>query len=286
MPAAAASAPTAAPAQPPLTPGEVDAMLDTAGEILMSTQEKRYPEARRLLEKAAPAERPEGLSNLATMLYLGMGGPADPARASKLRHRAAELGSISAKMTLVGFYQEGDQLHPRDPQRAYKLAMELSETVAKSDGERELIALAQWRVAMMLLQGSGVAKDPVAAYRWTSRSSELGHPDAMISRAVMLATGDGVAEDDAAARLWYRRAVDLQVDASKHALRSLGGMLLIGEGGPRDRPRGFGYLLFAAALGDEHAPTILDAFKDELSEAERKQAIAISNEALEKWRAR
>ncbi len=79
----------------------------------------------------------------------------------------------------------------------------------------------------------------------------------MISRAVMLATGDGVAKDAAAARHWYQRASESGEHGFEHALRALGGMLAIGEGGSVDLPRAIAYLRIARAANDELAPRLL-----------------------------
>ena len=56
----------------------------------------------------------------------------------------------------------------------------------------------------------------------------------MISLAVMLAVGQGVAPDPAEARLWYARTAE---SGSAHALRALGMMILVGEGGASDHER-------------------------------------------------
>ena len=93
-----------------------------------------------------------------------------------------------------------------------------------------MASYAQWRLAMMHLNGIGTPADPEEAYRWVVRASDAGDVGAMISRGVMLAIGQGVAEDDAAARLWYQRAAESRDVNFPHALRALGGMLVLGQG--------------------------------------------------------
>jgi TPR repeat protein len=100
----------------------------------------------------------------------------------------------------------------------------------------------------------------------------------MISRAVMLATGDGVAENQVEARSWYERAARSGEEGWAHALRGLGGMLVIGEGGPVDLPRGFGYLLAAHAAGDEFAGQLIERFRAQITPEVEGQAVAIAKE--------
>jgi hypothetical protein len=136
---------------------------------------------------------------------------------------------------------------------------------------------AQWRLAMMHLQGVGTPKDPAAAYHILVRASEAGGVNAMISRGVMLATGEGVAEDDAAARDWYRRASESGEIGFAHGLRALGAMLVVGEGGPVDLPRGIAYLRIAKAGGDELAGKLLDTWSDRVTDKVHRRAVTISN---------
>jgi TPR repeat protein len=136
---------------------------------------------------------------------------------------------------------------------------------------------AQWRLAMMHLQGVGTPKDSGTAYRILERASENGGINAMISRAVMLATGQGVAEDDAAARDWYRRAAESGEVGFAHGLRALGAMLVVGEGGPVDLPRGIAYLRIAKAAGDDMAGRLLDTWSGRVTDEVHRKAVEISN---------
>jgi TPR repeat protein len=107
---------------------------------------------------------------------------------------------------------------------------------------------------------------------------EKGSVDGMISRAVMLATGEGVAEDKVEARSWYERAARSGEQGWAHALRSLGGMHVIGEGGSVDLPRGFGYLLVAHTAGDGLAGKMIENFRAKLTPEVERQATAIAEE--------
>jgi TPR repeat protein len=142
------------------------------------------------------------------------------------------------------------------------------------------IAQLQWELGMMHLEGIGTPADAIEAYRWVSRSADGGHVRGMISHAVMLATGEGVAEDDVAARQWYERASRLDDPLLAHALRGLGSMLVNGEGGPAEVPRGIAYLRIAEAGGDGNAPIVLRHFASQTTPDVDREATRIAAEWL------
>lgn len=244
---------------------------DRGFELLTNGDPNDDAEARRLLETAAAQQRPEAINALSSMLYNGVGGPADAERARTLLLRAAELGSIGANMTLAERYINGDDGLPRDAERGYRHAVAAAESVNNVRGA----AWAQWRVGMMTLQGVGTSADPVRAYGWVARASENGSVHAMVSRAVMLAIGQGIARDPQAAREWYLRAAESGELGSAHGLRGLGAMLVTGEGGARDIPRGYAYLVLAQEGGDENAAALLERFQGYFSDPVRQQAQSI-----------
>jgi TPR repeat protein len=131
---------------------------------------------------------------------------------------------------------------------------------------------------MMHLEGIGTPANAAEAYRWVVRASENGGVRGMISRAVMLATGQGVAEDDQAARLWYQRAAESGDVMFAHGLRGLGAMLVSGEGGPADVPRGIAYLRIAQAGRDANAARILESLRDRITPEVDRQAREISRQ--------
>lgn len=262
--------------------GDVEAAARVGADIVLQQQGARYSEARLLLEKASDAGHAEAANTLATMHYYGLGGAVDKARSKALWDQAAEAGSIGAKLTLIGLYFDGDEGYAQDQGRAFRYAREVAE-LPVTDLNRDVVGLAQWRLAMMYLRGAGVGKDLKEAYRWTSRSADNGFVDGMISKAVMLATGEGVEEDDESARATYQRAADQKVRESAHALRGLGGMLITGEGGPADLPRGFGYLMLAHATGDGMAKGLLERFATLLTSEVEREAKAFAEAELKKW---
>jgi hypothetical protein len=280
--AAAAQAQSAAP-EPTLAElrasaeaGNAEAQNDLGGRLMATEDEASLPEARRWFERAAAAGHLEAKNNLATMLLLGLGGPADEARGRLLRDEAARQGSGAAHLSIAERYLRGAEGYPLDPARA----LEHIRSAAELPGP--IASYAQWRVAMMHLQGVGTPRDPAEAFRWVVRASDGGSGRAMISRAVMLATGEGVTEDDAAARIWYQRAAESGDPLFAHALRSLGAMLVIGEGGPPDLARGIAYLRIAAAADDAAAPELLDRWATRVTPDIDVQAQRIADQWIQR----
>lgn len=99
-----------------------------------------------------------------------------------------------------------------------------------------------------------VEMEPEAAWALLKPLAEGGHAPSMAALGSMQASGLGVAQDLAAGREWYRRAAEA---GSVSGLRGYGGMLLQGEGGPKDPTLGIALLVIAADAGDENAGLLL-----------------------------
>jgi len=268
-PAIADTTPPASETRPALTPADAEAQgLD----LLANGGPSSLDEARQLLEFAAEAGRPEAMNALSYMLLQGMGGDADIERGRALLEQAAANGSVGANLTLSEAHIAGNGGYPRDVERGFAYAL----AAAESPLNVRAAAYAQWRVGMLVLQGMGVEADAAGAYRWVARSADNGSVSGMISRAVMLATGEGVAADPAQARIWYQRAAESGEVGSAHALRGLGGMLVFGEGGAVDLPRGYAYLTLARDAGDPIAARVLARVEGRMTEDARNAAAAIA----------
>ncbi len=253
--------------------GDRDAQTDL-GLILMNSEDRAdQVEARRLLRAASEGGDPDAINNYAVILLLGIGGPADEPEGRRLRDLAASRGSIGANLSIAERYLRGVEGYSRDPVRAFQHVRAAAQSPLSG------ASYAQWRLAMMHLNGLGTPVDPAEAYRWVVRASDGGDVTAMISRGVMLATGEGVAENDAEARRWYERAA-LSGDVNfAHGLRGLGTMLVTGEGGPVDLPRGIAYLRIAQAGNDANARTILERLQSQITpEVDR-----LAREIADRW---
>lgn len=233
-------------------------------------------EARRLFEAAAEAGSAEALNMVAYMVDNGRGGLADPQRARDLLHRAAELGSIGANATLSDYYGFGLHGYTQDAERGLRYAI----AAAEAPGHPRAVGWAQWRLATRYLTGRGALVDHVQAFQWASRAADSGSVQGMNMRASMLALGQGTTENDVESRRWYQRAAESREPGSAEGLRSLGGMLLTGEGGAIDGPRGYAYLLLAQQAGDERTARVLPMLGSFIDDTARAQAPAI----MEAWR--
>ena len=250
--------------------GDAEAQNELGGHLTLLNESSRLAEAREWFRRASAAGHAEGMNNYANAVELGAGGPADEVEARRLREAAAARGSVGANMSIAERYERGVGGYPRDPIRA------LAHMRTAAESGRDQAEFAQWRLAMMYLQGVGGTPDAAEAYRWVVRASEGGSESAMISRAVMLATGEGVAEDDAAARSWYQRVAESGDVSFAHGLRGLGGMLISGEGGPADLPRGVAYLRIAQAGNDANAAQLLEHYRDRITaEVDREAWIIV-----------
>ena len=76
--------------------------------------------------------------------------------------------------------------------------------IAAELGHRE----AQFRLAVMYLQGDGHPVNHSLAYQWFHRAAEQGHSDAMNKLGWMCEAGFGVARDHARAVNWFRQAAE------------------------------------------------------------------------------
>jgi TPR repeat protein len=118
---------------------------------------------------------------------------------------------------------------------------------------------AMFRVAYRYEQGSGIARNDVAANDWYRKAAEAGNDDAMTNLAFRYQTGNGMARDAAEAASWYRRAADV---GNATAMNNLASLYLGGQGVSRDpaeavrwfeRAAAAGYAEAAANLGYQYA---------------------------------
>jgi TPR repeat protein len=105
-----------------------------------------------------------------------------------------------------------------------------------------------------------VETQPEAAWAMLKPLADTGHAPSMAAVGSMQASGLGVAQDLAAGREWYRRAAEA---GSVSGLRGYGGMLLQGEGGPKDTTLGIALLVIAADAGDENSGLLLSLVRPE-----------------------
>jgi hypothetical protein len=106
----------------------------------------------------------------------------------------------------------------------------------------------------MLLEGTGVTKDPAQALKWFRRAALNEDADAINMVGRCLDNGWGTAEDAAGAAQHFQRAADL---GNAWAQYNIGHMYLDGRGVERDRTLAYLYYLKAAAQQHERAMNLL-----------------------------
>lgn len=83
-------------------------------------------------------------------------------------------------------------------------------TLAAEEGD----ANAQYRLARLYEQGTGVPQDDFAAVRWLTAAARQDHPDAALDLGWMLANGYGAAKDVEQAYYWFVRATALGAEGA------------------------------------------------------------------------
>jgi TPR repeat protein len=76
-------------------------------------------------------------------------------------------------------------------------------------GAQAADARADYRMGLMVRNGTGVAPDPVRAAGLIASAARAQLPEAMFTLSQMLAQGEGVRQDAAAARRWLEEAAAL-----------------------------------------------------------------------------
>ena len=145
----------------------------------------------RWLEAAAAQNHPDGLYNMAVMHAYGHGGaPQNTELARQYFERAAALDFAPAKNGLAMLLSNtGGE---KELQDAFRLFNE-SAALGNADGH--------FNKGVLLRQGLGVVKDPVAARLALQAAADLGHPTACVTLAEMLVTGEGGPDDHVGAAL-------------------------------------------------------------------------------------
>jgi TPR repeat protein len=162
----------------------------------------------------------EAMFALAMFRIGGRGGPRSREDAAKLLASAAKLGHVAAAYDLALLYIEGTQF-PQDFGRAAELLRQAADAGSPEaqyalatfykDGRgcaHQLRRLAgnieaQTEYAIALYNGTGVAKDEVAAAQLLLKAARRGSPIAQNRLARVLASGRGLPADPVEAVKWH-----------------------------------------------------------------------------------
>lgn len=113
---------------------------------------------------------------------------------------------------------------------------------------------AAFRVALMLLDGTGVARNPPEAARFMKMAAEKGHLQARYSLGALYYEGAGVKQDRRAAARWIARAA---AGGHVEAQYAYGMLLLSGDGVPTDKVAAMEWLGTASRRGSAGARDVL-----------------------------
>jgi TPR repeat protein len=165
-------------------------------------------EAIAVWRKAADKGSTSAMVELGVAYATGANGTKDEAQARKLFERAAEAGNPRGVSNLAAL---GGPAAATDPARARQLLAKAAETNAE----------AQYQLGIMLSEGTGGAKDDVAAKALFEKAAAQNHPGALERMGAFVEAGRGGAKDRDAAKSYYQRAADLGDEDAKRALKRL-----------------------------------------------------------------
>ena len=159
--------------------------------------------------------------------------------------KAADKGSSSAMVELGVLYGTGSGV-ARDEAQARKLF----ERAAQAGNPRGVTNLAA-------LGGAGASSDPAQSRELLAKAAET-NAEAQYRLGLMLADGTGGAKDDVGARSLFEKAA---AQNHAGALERMGAFTQEGRGGPKDSSAAKAYYERAAALGDEDAKKALERLR-------------------------
>jgi TPR repeat protein len=189
-----------------------------------------------------------------------------------LRARIAR-GDVDAEVALGNLYESGQSVLPLDPEEAARWYRS-----AADKGH----AGAQMNLAMMHLDGFGVARDVVQAVAWYQKAARSGDAMARFSLGAIYEAGAaGVARDEVKAAEWYRQAAGQGLAIAQYRL---GVMYRDGRGVGRDRESAIGWLRTAADQDNADAQLDLGILLSERSPADAAEAHAWLNLAASRWK--
>lgn len=138
---------------------------------------------------------------------------------------------------------------------------------AAADGD----ALAMTNLGSLHGAGAGVPIDLRKANEWFTKAAERNSAEAMFQLGLMSQDGDVAPKDDAAARTWFEKAAAHEHSA---AIFMLGTYAEEGRGGAKNDDAAIGYYTRAAGLGEEDARKALERLRCriDLKDADGKHA--------------
>jgi TPR repeat protein len=200
-------------------------------------------------------------------IYWGKQGiPADIAKGRMWLERAAEGGSIHARMFLGTAYMSGFGL-PQDHAVAGRYLLQVAEA-AQVDAEfKGSQALAQYFVFRMYELGMGLEKSHQNAIHFLELAAENGNYPAQFDLGSLYNDGTGGKPvDKALACSWWEKAAD---NGHHQAMHNVAFCYQMGLGGKTDRDRAIHYYTMAAEGGMVDSAHNLGVLYDKAGNADR-----------------
>ncbi|MBS0518747.1 MAG: rhomboid family intramembrane serine protease [Proteobacteria bacterium] len=171
-------------------------------------------EAVEWFRRGAAAGQPAATQAYAMALIDGNTVPADPARGMALLAELSAKGHAGADVQLGIVIEEGRGGREADPPQAATLYKKVCEAATRESAAEAAKPSGCYRLALLLLSGRGVPKDPELGRKLLKRAANSHLPEAENAFGLLLATGDAQAPDigpeprrqDARARTWFAAA--------------------------------------------------------------------------------
>jgi len=202
---------------------------------------------------------------LGNLYWNGLTVERDPGRAVKLWQSSAALGYAPAEHEMGVLHLEGEAIPP-DPVKGLHF---LNRSAAKGhapsqsrlgfvyERRRDFVAAAGWyrkaadrddemglcNLAVLLLQGNGVEKDPAQGIALLTKAADQGSAFAKCRLAICYEQGEGVTQDYARCVHWYRQSAD---EGFGPAINNLADKYEKGLGVPQDLAKAFELYTVAA----------------------------------------
>jgi predicted RNA-binding Zn-ribbon protein involved in translation (DUF1610 family) len=148
----------------------------------------------------------------------------------------------------------------------------IAEEALANDGTQD------YELAMRLLEGRNIAKDPDRAVSLLERAAENGYVLAQYQLGLCLRDGIGVAPNDERALTWLRLAAE---SGEPRAEYELGQMYVGGRGTARDVVNGYAWLSLASAHGVRAADEARDSALSGLNTAQVRSAQAAARRLID-----
>jgi TPR repeat protein len=218
------------------------------------------------LQPAVDKKDPFAMFLMGQMYASGTGVSADPARAVDLMKQAVAADLTAAEAALGSWYVSGYQV-PKDWKEAERLLRRAADA-GSADGQARLgeillasdpkagvelfrkaadqgWAVAEYRLALCYLNGTGVEKNAEEELKWVQRASQHGNLEAKTVLGMYCLKKPGI-EDRAEAVKYFTEAAKAGLPAAQNNLAIC---LQTGNGTPVDRPEAVKWLQKAAEQG-------------------------------------